>query len=94
MFALSRFLNSVSPGALSVILFGILISLAFANYTDFGISWDESFQRKTGTINYQYVFEGDSTLLTFHDRDYGAAFELPLILIEKFLGLKDSRDVF
>src|SRR5690606_2262608 len=76
------------------ILFGLLISLAFANYTDFGISWDESFQRKTGAINYQFVFEGDSALLTYHDRDYGAAFELPLILIEESLGLTDSREIY
>ncbi len=94
MKAIKRFLDSISPVALSVITFGILITLALANYADFGISWDETFQRKTGFISYNYVFESDPELLTYHDKDYGVAFELPLILIEEILGLEDSQDVY
>ena len=44
-------------------------------------------------LAYKYVFEGDRRLMTYRDRYYGTAFELPLIAAEKAMGLRDSRSI-
>lgn len=68
--------------------------IALISFDEYGISWDEEAQRKTGIVNYEYIFSNSQELLTWFDRDYGVAFELPLIILEKVLNLTDSRDIF
>ncbi len=80
-----------NPGS---ILFFLLAILGVLTVSDYGISWDEDIQRQTGLINYNYIFNGDSSLLTWKDRDYGVAFELPLIFAEKVFGLTDYHSIF
>lgn len=58
------------------------------------MSWDEPAQQKIGTISYNYIVHGDNELEDFHDADYGVGFELPLIFIEKILGLEDNSEIF
>jgi hypothetical protein len=76
------------------ILFAFSLVLGFIVYGDFGIAWDEPLQRDIGLHSYNYVFKGDTTLNDFKNRDYGVAIELPLIFLEKALGLSDSRDIY
>ena len=76
------------------ILFGILIILGLSTFSEYGLSWDEPRQRITGLINFNYVFHSDQDLLSWRDRDYGVAFGLPLIIIEKALGLEDTQAIF
>lgn len=64
------------------------------NSQDYGMAWDEPAQREIGTVSYNYLFHGDQTLRTYHDQDYGVGFELPLIVMEKALGLEDTRRIF
>lgn len=70
----------------------VLISLF--TYGDYGLTWDEPRQRDIGKIAYEYAIYGDDAMLTWVDKDYGVAFEIPLIIAEEMLGLKDSRDVY
>jgi len=63
-------------------------------FEDFGIAWDEPAQQMTGQITYDYVFKGDQSYKTYINRDYGVAFQLPLIMLEKVLGLQDPRDIY
>jgi dolichyl-phosphate-mannose-protein mannosyltransferase len=79
---------------LGLILCFFLCIIALISFDEYGISWDEETQRKTGIVNYEYVFSNNQELLTWFDRDYGVAFELPLIILEKTLNLNDSRDIF
>ena len=79
---------------LGLILFIIAFIIALFTYENYGMSWDEPMQKRTGEINYDYIFSNDNSLLTWKDRDYGVAFEVPLIIIEKVLNLNDSRDIF
>ena len=66
---------------------------------DYGISWDGWwYQRRIGHAALDYL-AGDGEraldrLLVDTDRYYGAAFEAPLALVERILGLEDSRDVY
>lgn len=79
---------------------GLFLFLGFAligiiNLNDYGISWDEPRQHWTGTVSYDKIHHGDRQHLQgYKDRAYGVAVELPLIYIEKILGLKDTRDIY
>ena len=80
-------------------LLALALCLAFAIVgvavlDDYGISGDENAQRGIAEANFNYIL-GDSYALPAADhRFYGIAFELPLLLIEKALGLRDSRDIY
>ena len=68
-------------------------ALGVALLDDYGVAWDEAVQRSTGLAVIAYAL-GDGALPTDDDRYYGAAFEAPLILVERLLGLTDSRAVY
>ena len=76
-----------------IILFFSLITGVLIN-GDYGISWDEPSQRTIGLKSYGYMFEGDKSYETFFYKEYGVAFEVPLILIEKCLSIKDPSDIY
>ena len=59
----------------------------------FGVSIDEVSQREIGQINFDYVV-GTGNLPRNHNLYYSVAFEAPLILVERLLGLTDSRAMF
>ena len=65
---------------------------------DYGISTDEGTQRLIGRAALDYLAGGGEQALDRvyapHDRYYGAAFEAPLVLVERALGLEDSRDIY
>jgi hypothetical protein len=77
---------------LALLLF--MSAIALLSFKGYGLAWDEPMQRETGLVNYQYVFSDNQDLLTWKDRDYGPAFELPLIAIEKVLNPDNTRTVF
>ena len=60
----------------------------------YGVSPDEAQQRTLGQLTLDYLAGRSDELLDFVDRDYGVAFELPLILAERALGLEDSRSIY
>ncbi len=69
----------------------LLVGLSI--FIDYGVSWDERESWKVGRISYEYVFNGDDRLETFYNRDYGAGFELPLVIIERLIGIEDHRSI-
>ena len=64
---------------------------------DYGVSTDESAQRRIVKSNWRYIADGGEFRIdrAFYDVDrfYGMAFELPLLLAEKALGLDGARGV-
>jgi len=79
---------------ITALFFIIFLFAGLAVYKDYGISCDETRDRYVGLFSFNYIFHGDRHLFKFIDRDYGVAFQLPLVIAEKALGLKDMRDVF
>ena len=77
-----------------ILLFTIALFIGLHTYQDYGISWDEHWQREFGNISYNYVFKGDKALLTYPYGYYGVGLELPLMCIEKWFNLTDTRDVY
>ncbi len=58
------------------------------------MGWDEWAQHRIGEVSHAYVHQNNQELLSYVDKDYGVAFELPLIYIEKALHLQSSQAVY
>ena len=61
---------------------------------DYGMTVDEGIQRNLAIRNIDYVLRGDEAILRYGNQFYGVAFEMPLLMIERVLGLEDSRHVW
>ena len=62
---------------------------------DYGVIWDEAIFREMAIGNFDYVATGDTDGLYIRDyRYYGMAFEMPLLLAERALGLQDTRHMY
>ena len=80
---------------LGLIACALFLLAGLAIVDDYGVSWDTSYQRNVAIDTVNYVLHEDQTLLRTHDRFYGAALELPLLLLtERALGLEDPRHVY
>ncbi len=80
---------------LALIACALFLLAGLAIVDDYGVSLDTGGQRLVAINTLNYVLHGESTLLRTHDRFYGAAFELPLLLLtERILGLEDPRHVY
>lgn len=77
-----------------ILFFAAFLCLGLVIFDDYGISTDEVINRNNGLVAYNYVFKGDQELLTYRDRYYGTAFELFLVLLEKWMSLEDYRSIF
>ena len=77
---------------------GLLVILGAAILDDYGVSLDAVVQRDFGHAMLELAWGDDAALKQRPDfaemRHYGAAFEAPLALVERVLGLADSRDVY
>ena len=71
----------------------LLAGLALAG--DYGISPDDGRQRQIAVGNLDYILGRADRIATraYVDRYYGAAFELPLLLAERALGLTDNYQI-
>ena len=83
---------AVHGGLLICALF-LLVGLATAG--DYGISPDAANQRQTAVGNLDYILGRADRIESrhYHDRVYGVAFELPLLLAERALGLTDNYQI-
>ena len=62
---------------------------------DYGVTWDEFDQRHIARGNADYIVTGNTDGLYHRDfRYYGVAFEMPLLLVERALGLQDTRPIY
>ena len=78
----------------ALIICGLFLLAGVLILDDYGVSWDEGTNRGNAILNLDYVLGNDDTLLThYYARYYGVAFEVPLLLVERALGLTDTRDI-
>ena len=85
--------NKLNGLALGVCALFLVAGLALVD--DYGVEGDTDAQRFTAINTLNYVLHDDQTLSRTHDRFYGVAFELPLLLLtERVLGLEDPRHVY
>ena len=86
--AASRFAWRRSP----LIALAMLALVGLAVFDDYGVTVDEWLQRHTGQASLDYIL-GREYVLSDHNRFYGVAFEIPLILAERALGLDEHRRI-
>ena len=87
---------------LAVVLLALALVGGVLLHRDYGVSWDEPQQRRIGQVSLNHVLEtvglreprNDGSLDTFSDRDYGVAFELPAVVLERLLRLDDSQQIY
>jgi hypothetical protein len=72
---------------LAYFLLGIFV------YRDYGLSWDEQTSRMNGFMVYRYLKGESKELFSWRDRNYGTAFELPLVAAEVALRPDSSREI-
>ena len=62
---------------------------------DYGVAWDEVTHRRTALGNVAYVMGiSEEPAHRLHDRYYGVAVDMSLLLAERALRLQDIRDIF
>ena len=61
---------------------------------DYGMGVNEREQRGIAISNANYVMGDRDALPANHNRFYGLAVEMPLLMAERALGLQDSRDIY
>ena len=76
-----------APAAIAVALFAV-VSIALVD--GYGLAGDTRRQRVIAQMNIDYVLGAGDPPTRARDRYYGVAFEAPLILVERLLGLTDS----
>ena len=83
-------------GALLALALFLIVGLAVLD--DYGVTWDESSQRRIAQTNLRYLANND--LIAFlggfrvdSDKLYGIAFEAPLLLAERAFALEDNRAI-
>ena len=79
----------------ALVVCAVFAAVGVAVLDDYGISWDEFLQREIALETISYVLGQDDELLRNHPRRnhlkfYGTAFELPLLIVERVLGLQDD----
>ena len=78
-------------GAVALALFA---AVGLAVLDDYGAGPDEWHQWRIGARALDYILGDADALLADHNRYYGVAFELPLSVIERVLGLERSREIY
>ena len=61
---------------------------------DYGVTWDEFDQRRTAIVVADNALGISEEPRRGHDRYYGVAVEMPLLLAERAFGLHDSRPIY
>ena len=75
----------------------VLAVVGVAVLDDYGAAVDEEYQRGRGQAAIAYALGDTETLRPPgppHNRYYGVVFEVPLVLVERLLGLTDSRAIY
>ena len=62
---------------------------------DYGVTWDGIATREGAIANADYIATGSTDRLYHSDyRQYGVAFDLSLLMLERALGLQDTRHIY
>ena len=80
-----------AQAAVACALFAVI---GVAALDDYGVARDEPWQRRTASTVADYALGASEEPPSGHDRYYGVAFEMPLLMVERALGLQDSRYIY
>jgi hypothetical protein len=72
-----------TSSALVFLFFAAFLLVGIMIFRDYGVAWDELYQREIGSASLNYIVKGDRALLTHKDRIFGLFFETMLAAAEK-----------
>ena len=78
----------------ALVVCAVFTAVGVAVLDDYGVTWDEFPQREIALETISYVLGQDDELLRDHDKFYGTTFEMPLLIVERVLGLQDDTRAF
>ena len=87
-------LRRVPFWAQALALCALFAIVGVAVLDDYGGGWDEPAQRRNTAVVADYALGVSEQPPRGHNRYYGVAFEMPLLLAERALGLQDSRHIY
>ena len=87
-------LRPVPFGLQALALCALFAIAGVAVVDDYGVTGDEATQRRTAISVADYTLGVSEEPPPGHDRYYGVAFEMPLLLLERALGLQDTRHIY
>ncbi|MBD0255220.1 MAG: glycosyltransferase family 39 protein [Cytophagales bacterium] len=87
------------------LFFALYLAAGLLSFKGYGVSTDETINRQNGLVTAKYLikkagipgFENNPAfrnifdLHTYVDKDYGVVFELPLVLLERVVGIEDNN---
>jgi hypothetical protein len=87
------------------LFFAVYLVTGLLAFKDYGISFDETISRQNGLVTAKYLikkagiagFENNAAfqslfdLHAYADKDYGVVFELPLVVLERVMGIEDNN---
>ena len=77
----------------ALLAYAAFLIVGIAVLDDYGAGFDAGDQRQIAIKNLDFMLAQAESLREDHTRFYGVAFELPLLLVERILGLEDVRDI-
>ena len=80
--------------AQALVLCALFAIAGVAVLDDYGVTWDEAVQRRIAATVADYTLGVSEEPPFNHNRYYGVAFEMPLLLAERALRLQDRRDIY
>ena len=91
--------TALAPHWASLLALALFLIAGLAVLDDYGVTADESLQRRTAAATLGYLANGDidaflAGLSHLHNKFYGMAFESPIYLIERGFGLEDVRSAY
>ena len=91
--------KALAPHWGALLALALFLAAGLAVLDDYGVIYDASWQRKTAEVNLGYLAGGDfrayvAAFRADHDKFYGMAFEVPLLLAERAFGIEDDRAAY
>ena len=86
--------EKIAPYLPGIVLFMVTLILGIIVYKDYGMAWDERWQRAPALLSWDYIFYDKMELFTTESDGHGAGFELLLLMFEKWMQLTDTRDIY
>ena len=86
---------ALAPHWGALLALALFLAAGLAVLDDYGVSGDEPAQRKHAIATLAHL-QGDADALASrgHNKFYGMAFELPLLLVERAFGLQAPREIY
>ena len=89
----SKYFSKYQKWVLAVLFLTFILVGVFSS-DDYGIAWDKPNQMEIGAFSTEYLLGSSDTLKTYHDRHYGAAYEMPLYILQKAIGFKKYSQIY